>query len=101
MIKINVSQQDTSIDSISIKGHADYAEKGKDIVCASVSSIVITSVNAIIRLDSESISYQESDGLIKINVLKQNEVVNILLTNMIDLLENLEQQYKKNIKINK
>ena len=39
---------------IKISGHANYDEKGKDIVCASVSSIVITTINAIIEIDHDS-----------------------------------------------
>ena len=39
--------------------HAMYDDFGKDIVCSSVSSIVITTVNAIERIDNESISYTE------------------------------------------
>jgi len=35
-VKINM---DGDVKSIAITGHAEYAEKGKDIVCASVSTI--------------------------------------------------------------
>lgn len=34
MIRITLNKS-----TISIKGHADYAEQGKDIVCASVSTV--------------------------------------------------------------
>ena len=43
MIKIKILK-----DYIEVKGHANYDDFGKDIVCASVSSIVITTVNAIV-----------------------------------------------------
>ena len=46
MIKIDVKETDC-IDKIEIKGHANYSLHGSDIVCASVSSIAITTVNAI------------------------------------------------------
>ena len=39
MIKVNIEDK-----LITIKGHANYDDKGKDIVCASVSSIVITTL---------------------------------------------------------
>ena len=38
-------------DSIVVIGHADYAFYGKDIVCASASAIVITSINACLRIN--------------------------------------------------
>ena len=37
-------------DKITISGHARYNEKGQDIVCSSVSSIVMTTINAINNL---------------------------------------------------
>lgn len=96
MIKINLKYNNDLIESISILGHADFADYGKDIVCASVSSIVITSVNAIIRLNSDSISYDNSNG-ISVNVLIHNDVTDTLIDNMVSLLKDLEKQYKKNI----
>ena len=38
-------------DSIVVIGHADYAFYGKDIVCASASAIVITSINACLKVN--------------------------------------------------
>ncbi len=96
MIKICLKYSDNIIDSIDITGHANHDVYGKDIVCASVSSIVITSVNAIIRLDQKSIDYKNEDG-IYISILNHNKVVDTLIDNMVSLLYELEKQYKKNI----
>lgn len=93
MIKVEIKK-----DSISINGHSGYEESGKDIVCASVSSMVITSVNAIIRLEPDSIEYDDNNGII-INVLKHSNIVDILIENLIDLLKELEKKYPKYIKI--
>ena len=95
MIKIKIRK-----DQIIIEGHSNYSEYGTDIVCASVSSIVITSINALLRFDKECIKYEEKDGYIKLDILKHNNYVDILIENMIDLLKELEKQYKKNIKVN-
>ena len=94
MIKISLLK-----DQIIIKGHANYAEYGNDIVSASVSSIAITTINAILRFDSNNISYIEKDGYLEINIINHTKEVDILLTNMIELFKELEKQYK-NIKIN-
>ena len=95
MIKVKVNYENNKIDNISIKGHAMYDDFGKDIVCASVSSIVITTVNAILKVEDKSISYDDSFYL---KVLKDNSVVEILLENMISLLKELETDYPDNIK---
>ena len=86
-------------NKIEIKGHADYDDLGKDIVCASVSSIVTTTINGIISIDEDSIEYSEKEGYISIKLLKDKDVVNKLIFNMIDLLKQLESSYPKNIKI--
>lgn len=95
MIKIDITK-----DLIVINGHADYDDFGKDIVCASVSSIAITTVNAILRIDSKAITYEESDGNLEIKVINHSKVVDELVDNMIDLLKELSKKYKNNIKIN-
>ena len=94
MIKINISK-----DEITIKGHSGYSVEGSDIVCASVSSISITTVNALLSIDEDSISYEEKDGYLNIKIKKHNEVVDKLINNMINLLKELERQYKKYIEI--
>lgn len=99
MIIVSLKRKDNIVNNIKISGHANYAESGFDIVCASVSSIAITTVNAIIRVNSNSIKYSEEDGLLEIEILKNDKIVNILIDNMISMLTELEKQYKKYIKI--
>ena len=96
MIKISIKEENNKIDEILIKGHALYDDYGKDIVCASVSSIVITTVNAIDSIDNEAISYDEKVFLIKL--LKHDLVIDKLISNMINLLKELEHDYPNNIK---
>ncbi|MBQ8871549.1 MAG: ribosomal-processing cysteine protease Prp [Bacilli bacterium] len=99
MIKVNVNKKDNQIDSIVLSGHAMYDDYGKDIVCASVSSIVITTVNAIIRINNDAIEYRQDDDLV-ITIKLHDKVTDLLIENMLELLTELEKQYKKNIKIN-
>ena len=97
MIKIKVLKENDFYKEISITGHANYDTYGKDIVCSSVSSIVITTVNAIISLDKDAINYDDNTG-VKIKVLKEDEVTNKLLENMLNLLHELQKDYEKTIK---
>lgn len=100
MIKVFISEKDNITQSVKITGHAGFSEAGSDIVCASVSSICITTVNALIRIDSECINYEETDGYLKVDIKKHSKVVDLLIENMISLLTELEKDYKKYIKIN-
>ena len=95
MIKVDLSKDKI----ITVSGHSGYEERGKDIVCASVSSIVITTINAIIEIDNDAIDYSDLDNKIVIRVIKEDEIVNKLIKNMILLLESLEKDYKEYIKI--
>ncbi len=94
MIKVKVKP-----DFISISGHADYDEYGKDIVCSSVSSIVTTSVNAIMLFDSESIKYNVKEGLVEIKIIEKKDSTEKLLKNMLNMFEELSRDYPKNIKV--
>ncbi|MBR3363159.1 MAG: ribosomal-processing cysteine protease Prp [Bacilli bacterium] len=93
---IKVVKKNNHID---IKGHALFDKYGKDIVCAAVSSIVITTVNGILLIDESSIKCKDSSGYVSIDILKSDKVIDLLILNMMNLLKELEKQYKKNIQV--
>lgn len=94
MIKVKYTDK-----MITITGHAKFAEIGKDIVCASASSIITTSVNNMLALDKESIVYSDNGKQIVIEMVKDNQYVTIIFNNLIDLLKDLASDYHKNIKV--
>ena len=98
MIKVKLVKEKDNIKHIIVKGHALYDDFGKDIVCAAVSSTVITSVNSCLAIDNESISYEDKNGL-DIKVLKDDDIITKIINVMITNLYELEKAYPKNIKI--
>ncbi len=94
MIKVYINKK-----KIIITGHAGYDDYGKDIVCASVSAIVITSVNAALRLDKNSVIYKSAKDKLTIDIVSDNKNVLLIMENMIQMLKELALTYKKNIKI--
>lgn len=98
MIKVRLTKNGDCLNKITISGHANYDEFGKDIVCASVSSTVITTINILLSLDKNSISYDDTKGLI-IDILKDDDttkkIINVLVSNLLEL----ERAYPKNIQI--
>ena len=98
MIKVRITKKNNVIESIHCNGHANYSRDGKDIVCASISSIVITTVNACLKIDKESIKHSEGKEVV-ITIIKHSDIVDTLINNMIDLLTELSKQYENNIKI--
>lgn len=99
MIRVEVLRCGTSIKRVSVLGHAMYSDFGRDIVCSSVSTCVITTVNGILSLDGEFLEVEEASGKMIIDVLGKNESLDKLLQNMIDMLSELSEQYPKNIMV--
>ena len=99
MIKVKVEKEKGYFKKVSILGHAMYDDYGKDIVCSAVSSIVTTTINGILSIDKDTITYLASSKGLTIRVLSNDRVTQLLLNNMIKLLKELELKYKENIKI--
>ncbi len=99
MIKVKMSYEGNFITGFKVTGHAGYDVRGKDIVCAAVSSVVITSLNMALKLDENAVKVINKEGLIDAQVLKQDEVINKIFENMKEMLQELERDYEKNIKI--
>ena len=98
MIKVNIYGKN---DKIEIIGHAMFADFGKDIVCAGVSSVVTTTINAVLSFDKSYIYYVTDKDRLVIEVNIHNEITDKLINNMIDMLEDIEEDYPDNIKIRK
>lgn len=76
-----------------ISGHAGYATKGYDIVCAAVSVLsqtITAELNNAVLNDCEGISVR----LIEPNVRNR-----VLCETLIDGLKQIEEQYPKNLKV--
>ena len=85
-------------NKIVISGHAGNNEYGKDIVCASISSIVYTTINAIEKIRLGSIEVIDKDDM-QINILTDDEMVNLLIENMFDLFNEIAKTYPKNVSV--
>ena len=99
MIQVSIIKENSKYKKISILGHALYDDYGKDIVCSACSSIVITTVNGILALNKDSLSYMVSKKGMTIDVKNQDETTQILIHNMVSLLKELEGNYPDNIEV--
>ncbi|MBD5459362.1 MAG: ribosomal-processing cysteine protease Prp [Lachnospiraceae bacterium] len=85
-------------------GHAEYARKGPDILCSSISVLVINTVNALEELAGEKFTTvsNEETGFIKCDFpdsLQERSV--FLLDAMVYGLENLSRTYgRKYLQVN-
>ena len=99
MINVKIEKENAKYKKITILGHAMYDDYGKDIVCAAVSSIVTTTVNGILALNKNSLSYMISKKGLSIDVKNTDETTQILIGNMVSLLKELEENYPENIEV--
>lgn len=99
MLRINVEKDNNKLKKITFIGHANYNNYGTDIVCASASATMLTTVNAILSISDDSIKLTEEKDKQTINVINHDELTEKLLINMLDCLKSIEKQYPKNIKI--
>lgn len=99
MIKVRVEKDGANYKKVSILGHAMYDDYGKDIVCSAASSIVTTTINGILSIDKDNLSYMVSNKGMTITINGVDRVTQILIRNMIRLLKELAKNYKENIEI--
>ena len=65
MISVNVKFIDGNVDSLTVSGHALYANPGKDIVCAGISSITQTAVLGVKELTNLKHSFKIDEKIQK------------------------------------
>ncbi|AIM15753.1 MULTISPECIES: ribosomal-processing cysteine protease Prp [Neobacillus] len=93
-----------SIHSFVISGHAFFAERGKDIVCAGVSAVSIGTINAVHALTGVTPEIEQGDGFLRCVLPKDlseniQEKVQLLLEGMIVSLQTIEEEYGEHMKI--
>jgi uncharacterized protein YsxB (DUF464 family) len=96
MISIIISRHNDEYKGVSLDGHAGYADKGQDIVCAAVSVLVINTFNSIERFTEDAFSCEaaEDGGYMSMSFSeKLSEKSVLLLDSMLMGLEEIRKQY--------
>ena len=84
--------------SLEVSGHAEYDESGKDLVCASVSSIMFGLMNAIDALNENIEIKQLTNKITIINHSNSNIIQDYLELAMMQL-KTIEESYGDFIKV--
>ena len=95
MINVNLIKREDSLIGIEVSGHAQFAEHGKDLICAAVSAIVTGGFNAFDEKDISSVELKEGYAIL---ILKEGN--SPVLNTIVIQLKTIEQAYPKYIKIN-
>lgn len=88
MIVVEISDR-----QISIKGHAYYAEKGKDIICASVSMLAQALIISLEELTDDDVEYKITDGHIDIKHKDLSRSGELLKRSFFIAVKKLEEDY--------
>ncbi len=104
MTHATIWKNDKTVVRVLVKGHADYASYGSDIVCSSISTAMILTANLISRLAKENqykITIEEEDVVIDIEIIEfdKYDVLANIMENLFDSLEEIQTQYPKHLKI--
>ena len=63
MTKVTISKKNNKIFEVECDGHTNYGEKGEDIVCASLSSIVQTAVLGLLMVALLELDMKRDDEM--------------------------------------
>ena len=97
--KVRITKENDLVLGVKLLGHAMYADRGKDIVCSAVSSIVTTTINGILSLNEEGLSYEVAKDGLTISNISSDLTIQKLINNMISLLKELEKSYPTNVEV--
>ena len=101
MINAIIKKKDGIYRGFEVSGHAGFSQtvnSDKDLVCASVSVLVINTVNALQELTDIGMKLEsdENKGIIKLELTDvPNEAEKLLLDAMVLGIEQIEKEYSK------
>ncbi|MBJ6362935.1 ribosomal-processing cysteine protease Prp [Paenibacillus sp. GCM10012307] len=95
---------DRRIMRFSIEGHANFADRGKDIVCAGVSAVSVGAVNSVEALAGVQLPASMKDGWLSSDVPEEADAdkdakVQLLLESMVVMLDSIQQSYGRYVVI--
>lgn len=101
MIIVNLYEEDETgiLNKFTVEGHAGYAAKGKDIVCAAVSALTFATVKA---LESRfRLSINEHEGFMSCMIESPDMASNLILKPFKEGIKEISEQYKENVKLHR
>lgn len=101
MINVYVHKVGKHYTGFHVKGHANYAEKGRDIVCAAVSALTLTLEAALVALTEGSIQTLRyiADEHARIYIMRPNEKTDLLVSAYCLGIKGVEESFHENVKL--
>ncbi|WP_062355491.1 ribosomal-processing cysteine protease Prp [Bacillus kwashiorkori] len=107
MIKVTIYETETdTIRGFTVEGHANFAKRGSDIVCAGVSAVTFGMLNAIEAIAGLTLEVEQGGEGGYLHWMVPNQLqgetfakVQLLLQGMLVSLQTIERDYSDYIKI--
>lgn len=103
MIVVSFKSKSGNIIKFTVKGHAEYAEYGSDIVCSAVSALAQTTIMGVTDVLNIDADYQADEGNIVLDIEKVStsdmDECQVLMKTMKLGIKSIENSYGKYIKL--
>ena len=86
-------------DIITISGHAEYAEHGRDIVCAAISTLSQVFVASVEELTAAQIKTAQTGGYMEIVIEESTERAQVLLDSFLLGCRMIADEYPDNVRV--
>ena len=101
MVTVTLTRKHTdSIIAVAVRGHADYAPHGEDIVCAAVSTLAQTALLGLLRYAAHPVRYKIKTGSLSLELEKEpTAVTDTILETMTLGLEEIARNFPDRVQI--
>lgn len=84
---------------VTVKGHANYAEPGQDIVCAAISTLSQVFVASVEELTAALIKTAQTGGYMEIVIEESTERAQVLLDSFLLGCRMIADEYPDNVRV--
>lgn len=88
-----------SADRVKIRGHANYAPHGQDIVCAGLTALTQTLVESLETLTGNEIKYDMSPGRVDIKIKDPDEDAQLLMDSFFVGAEMIADEFPEYVRV--
>ena len=101
MIRVTLHYHGAYLTGFECKGHAGYAQSGQDIVCAAVSVLTTTCVNALESVANVKTHTEVKEGLLKAHLPENaGHDAQVILLSMAQGLRDIADNYPQYLQLN-
>jgi len=94
MTKVTFFKRNGVYIGFDAEGHAGFADKGEDIVCAAISILTINTVNSLEEINHEDVDASMKDGNLEVRLKSNREASSqVLIESLILGLNSIRKEY--------